>query len=136
MAEISGDWTGKPDTLWMSVNGNKDNDNCPLAGTENDCWISDSTHYVKVYTTGAARHNGIYGDKPSAYRLEPAKSGMHGVWLESDYVHIDGLQIKPPADTYGIKAPSGHNPRHQNLVNNRFDARINRKNRQKEKTVL
>lgn len=84
--EIGGDWTGVVDTAEAMI--------------ESDAfYTSDATRYIKIYTTGAARHNGIYGNKASAYKLEVVYStgslgcvgctdgDVCGLW-------IDGLQLK------------------------------------------
>ena len=78
VAQIEGDWTGQPETNFINI---KD-------------WTTDADYYIKIYTTGDARHNGVYGGNPKAYRLEPS-SLLWAVKIEEKYTKIDGLQIKP-----------------------------------------
>ena len=75
--EIDGDWSGGADTTAVTV----ENYNC------------DATRYINIYSKiGDARHNGIYGNKATAYRLEPLNAS--GVYLYScAFVYVNGLQI-------------------------------------------
>ena len=51
---------------------------------------TDATHYVKIYTTAAARHKGIWST--SYYMLNVANS-IAVTWTSVSNVWIDGLQI-------------------------------------------
>ncbi|VAW31870.1 hypothetical protein MNBD_CPR01-34 [hydrothermal vent metagenome] len=72
IAQIEGPWAN-PDTTPVVIDG----------------WKTDATHYIKIYTTGAARHSGKWDD--TKYRLEVG----HTTAIKSmeEYVRIDGLQI-------------------------------------------
>jgi hypothetical protein len=75
---ISGDWTGSPDTTAVSIDG---------------LTQSTSARYLHIYTTGDARHNGVYGGNAKAYRLEVSEAT--GVNCQTNpYIRIEGLQIQ------------------------------------------
>ncbi|MFC1701124.1 hypothetical protein ACFLZ0_03250, partial [Patescibacteria group bacterium] len=78
VAQIDGSWTAA-DTTAVTIDG----------------WTTDANHYIKVYTTATARHNGIYtgdGGKSTAYRL--AVANAQGIVYREAHVRIDGLQIE------------------------------------------
>jgi hypothetical protein len=74
---IQGDWTSSPDTTAVNIS----------------LITTDATRYLSIYTTGTARHDGFYGNKASAYRLET--SGVSSFVVDDvRNVRVDGLQIK------------------------------------------
>jgi hypothetical protein len=61
--------------------------------TISNTWVTNTDFYVNIFTTGAARHNGIWSD--TAYRIIDT-STSHGIWIalgSTKYAAIDGLQI-------------------------------------------
>lgn len=81
VGEIDGSWTSA-DTTAVTISG----------------WTTDATHYIKVYTTDTARHNGIYvgesGAKADTYRIELSNGANNVISIQENYVRIEGLQIK------------------------------------------
>ncbi|MFC1701122.1 hypothetical protein ACFLZ0_03240, partial [Patescibacteria group bacterium] len=78
IAQIDGSWSSA-DTTAVTIDG----------------WTTDATHYIKVYTTATARHNGIYtgdGGKSTAYRL--VLSNTKALDIREGNTRIDGLQIE------------------------------------------
>jgi len=74
--EIQGTWNN-PDDTPVTIDG----------------WTTDEEHYIRIYTTGAARHNGVWSD--SAYRLSvDSGAGVYLLEVLEDYTIIDGLQIE------------------------------------------
>jgi hypothetical protein len=72
VARIEGTWT-QADTTPLTLNG----------------WTTDADHYIKIYTVGAARHNGTPG---SGYRLQTTGSGPFSSNVA--YFRIEGLEIQ------------------------------------------
>ncbi|MCK5616969.1 hypothetical protein KAR91_84690, partial [Candidatus Pacearchaeota archaeon] len=71
-----------------------------------DGWTASATNYIKIYTSGSARHNGVWSD--TAYRIVLTDTMAINVY--ESYVTIDGLQISilGTANTqYGINLGSG-----------------------------
>lgn len=80
---IIGDWTGVDDSTAVTFDG-----------------VSMSVaNYVLARTIGEARHNGVYDDTGSFYRLKLANSSVLQIY--DDYVRIDGLQINKTASNAG-----------------------------------
>ncbi len=75
--EIDGDWTGVTDTTAVTIDG----------------WTTDEDHYIKVYTTTAARHDGKWNE--GKYRLEKTATanGDQALVIAEEYVRVFGLQI-------------------------------------------
>jgi hypothetical protein len=73
VAKIQGDWTGVTDTTPVIIDG----------------FITDSTRYIKIYTTPEARHNGKWDD--TKYKL--ITNGTQ-IRVQDPHVRIDGLQLK------------------------------------------
>jgi hypothetical protein len=73
VARIEGAWT-QPDTEPLSISD----------------WNTDATHYVRMYTTGEARHDGTPG---SGYRLEVSDSSSRPIYSNVAYLRIAGLEI-------------------------------------------
>jgi hypothetical protein len=74
---IQGDWTSATDTTAVGISS----------------ITTDATRYLSIYTTGDARHNGIYGNKATAYKHEITNDV--GILVdEIKYIRIDGLQMK------------------------------------------
>jgi hypothetical protein len=71
IARIEGNWT-QPDTTPLDLGG----------------WITDSAHYIHIYTTPEARHTGTPG---SGYRLQT--SGEGPIYSSVAYFRIQGLDI-------------------------------------------
>ncbi len=69
VAQIDGAWTN-PDTATLTIDG----------------WTTDATRYVRIYTTPAARHNGIWGN---GYRLQTTARNT----IMSSHVKLEGLAI-------------------------------------------
>ncbi len=91
-AKITGVWTAD-DSTQMILDG----------------WISSKGNYTKIYTDGAARHNGIW--VTTAHRLKPSSTTAHGFKLAAtgnDGCRIEGLQITvadvPTGVVWGISA--------------------------------
>jgi len=84
--EISGSWSS-PDTTGVTVSG----------------ITTDATRYVRIYTTGAARHAGVWNS--AKYQLAPPD-----VWPICNqgiqYLYVDGLQLGF-ADVSGVYAFGG-----------------------------
>jgi len=74
VAKIDGAWSSADDTA-VTIDG----------------WTTDADHYVHIYTTAAARHNGKWDE--SAYRIDDA-GGYDILTVNEDYAKLDGLQIK------------------------------------------
>jgi hypothetical protein len=72
--EISGTWSG-PDTTAANIIG----------------LTTDATRYLSIYTSGAARHAGVYS--ASKYLLQVTNAVALGVDTVQ-YVRIDGLQVE------------------------------------------
>jgi len=72
--EISGDWDGAPDTTQVSLGG----------------YTTTSVDYINIYTTGDARHKGVYD---TAYYILIVASG-DSMNISDSWWTIDGLQFK------------------------------------------
>jgi len=77
VAKIDGTWTS-PDTTPVTIDG----------------WTTDADHYIRIYTTETARHDGKWDE--SKYRLEVAGTeyGTKALYILEPFVKIEGLQIK------------------------------------------
>lgn len=91
VVQIDGTWTN-PDTSFINIDG----------------WNTDATHYIRIYTTSAARHDGKWNT--GKYRLEytTTNSWQAAILIEENNVRIEGLQIELTSgtthnDTAGIK---------------------------------
>src|SRR3989338_2405158 len=77
VAKIDGPWTAA-DTAGVIIGG----------------WTTDATHYIRIYTTPEARHNGKWDT--TKYRLELSTSsdgiGMNDVDVNN--IKIEGLQLQ------------------------------------------
>ncbi|HEY4500144.1 MAG TPA: LamG-like jellyroll fold domain-containing protein [Candidatus Paceibacterota bacterium] len=74
IAQIDGTWTN-PDSVMTSING----------------WTTDANHYIKIYTTAAARHSGTWGT--TKYRLATNDFWRSlGVYVSN--IILDGLQVE------------------------------------------
>jgi hypothetical protein len=73
VAKIDGAWTSADQTAF-DISG----------------WETDSDHYIKIYTTETARHNGKWD--VGKYRLDGTAGGAM-VDIYEDFVWIDGLQV-------------------------------------------
>ncbi|HDQ73770.1 MAG TPA: hypothetical protein ENN19_16990, partial [Chloroflexi bacterium] len=71
VARIEGAWT-QPDTQVLSIGG----------------WMTDAEHYIYIYTTAEARHNGTAG---TGYRLQT--SGSQPIYSTAAHLRIEGLEI-------------------------------------------
>lgn len=71
VAQIEGTWT-QADTTPLELSG----------------WTTDASHYIKIYTTNEARHNGTPG---SGYRLQT--TGDESIYSNVAYFRIEGLEI-------------------------------------------
>ncbi len=60
-----------------------------------DGWTTDANHYIKIYTTPEARHDGKWNT--NKYRLET--NNVDCITNYENYVRIDGLQIKLTTST-------------------------------------
>ena len=76
--EISGDWTGSPDTTKVFIHN----------------YTTTSDDYINIYTSGDARHDGT-AYKATAYKLSATTSASitGGIDVSDSYVTIDGLVI-------------------------------------------
>jgi len=75
VAKIDGTWTS-PDTTPVTIDG----------------WTTDADHYIRIYTTETARHNGKWDE--SKYRLEvDLSAGQAGLRIQEPHVRIEGIQI-------------------------------------------
>lgn len=88
---ISGDWTSAADTTPANATG----------------ITTDATRYLDIYTTGGARHSGVWSN--SAYRLEVTASYGIRFGTNTNGIHVTGLQIyintaSPAASMQGIYA--------------------------------
>ncbi|MBN1979785.1 MAG: right-handed parallel beta-helix repeat-containing protein [Anaerolineae bacterium] len=72
VARIEGAWT-QADTAPLNLSG----------------WTTDAEHYVRIYTTGEARHDGTPG---SGYRL--ATTGSRPISSYTAHFRIEGLEIR------------------------------------------
>jgi PKD repeat protein len=59
-----------------------------------DGWTTDSNYRIEIRTKGDARHKGVWDN--SAYRLEIIATANYQapIYIQDDYVLIDGLQIR------------------------------------------
>lgn len=73
VARIEGPWT-QPDVEPLNISG----------------WTTDAAHYVRIYTTGEARHDGTPG---SGYRLEISDPSSRPIYSSVAYLRIAGLEI-------------------------------------------
>ena len=74
IAQIQGDWTGVIDTTALTI----------------DSWTTTVADYIKVYTTAAARHNGVWDD--GKYNLK-LSDGDYIISPSVSNVKIIGLQM-------------------------------------------
>jgi hypothetical protein len=72
VARIEGTWT-QPDTTALNISG----------------WTTGPGNYIKIYTTGAARHDGTAG---SGYRLVISSSDT-AFYSQAAYLRVEGLEI-------------------------------------------
>ncbi len=72
VAQIEGNWISA-DTEAVFISG----------------WTTDSTRYIKIYTTAEARHNGVWNS--NRYRLENSSTVLY---INEENVRVDGLQIR------------------------------------------
>ncbi|MCG2690894.1 hypothetical protein L6249_02390 [Candidatus Parcubacteria bacterium] len=72
IAQIDGAWTS-PDTTAVTIAG----------------WTTSATNYIKIYTTTAARHSGVWDE--GKYRLQVLNT--HAVYVREEYVRVEGLQV-------------------------------------------
>ncbi len=83
--EIDGDWTGVTDTTAVTIDG----------------WTTDANHYIKVYTTTAARHSGVWDDTKYRLQLTATSSPYNGISIPTGtQVYIEGLQFSVNANGY------------------------------------
>lgn len=83
--EIDGDWSGGADTTAVTIHN----------------YTTDSTHYVNIYTTSTARHDGKWNT--GKYRLITTASS-NTLTIASNYVTINGLQIQLNVDVNNYHA--------------------------------
>jgi len=81
IAKIDGAWT-EADQTAVDITG----------------WETDSTHYIKIYTTAAARHDGKWDD--TKYRLET--NNNVALFGRQGNVRVEGLQVKTTSGGSGI----------------------------------
>jgi len=74
VAKIDGTWTS-PDTTAVTIDG----------------WTTDADHYIRIYTTETARHNGKWNT--SKYRLVN-NADSYALDVNEPYTKIEGLQIR------------------------------------------
>lgn len=74
VVRIEGTWT-LPDTQSLDIDG----------------WTTDDAHYIHIYTTTEARHDGTAG---SGYRLEPSDEPLFSTVA---HLRIEGLEISGPS---------------------------------------
>jgi len=55
-------------------------------------WVTDATHYIRIYTPVAERHDGKWNT--AGYRLEPDAQYVSVLDVRAPYTQIDGLQIR------------------------------------------
>jgi hypothetical protein len=72
VARIEGTWT-EPDTAPLDLSG----------------WVTDATHFIRIYTTPEARHHGVAG---TGYRLE-VTSVARPIYSTAAHLSIEGLEI-------------------------------------------
>ncbi|EKD25931.1 MAG: hypothetical protein ACD_79C01436G0001, partial [uncultured bacterium] len=72
VAKIEGTWTN-PDTTALTIDG----------------WVTDETHYIRIYTDTTARHEGIWDS--TKYRMEV--NGAQIIYVNESNVRIEGLQV-------------------------------------------
>jgi len=80
VAQIEGAWTSA-DTTAVTIDG----------------WTTSATNYIKIYTTGDARHAGVWDD--TKYRLS-ISSNSGTLVINSSNVKIEGLQIEISTGAY------------------------------------
>lgn len=73
VARIEGTWT-VPDTARLEISG----------------WVTDPAHYVRIYTDGGARHNGVPG---SGYRLAVTDPSGTPFYSNVAHLRVEGLEI-------------------------------------------
>ena len=90
VAEIDGEWT------------NPENNEVQITG-----WTTDADHYIKIYTTLQARHDGKWNKEK--YRLEYSdeSTSMRPLVVDENYTEIEGLQIGISGDTSSVSYSSG-----------------------------
>jgi hypothetical protein len=54
-----------------------------------DGFTTSSNYYINIYTTGDARHAGVWNN--SAYMVAPSDAAA--IYLREDYINLDGLQF-------------------------------------------
>jgi hypothetical protein len=103
VAKIDGAWSSADDTA-VTIDG----------------WTTDEDHYVHIYTTAAARHDGKWNE--SKYRSE-ISNGASNIKIREPHTRIIGLQIKTSTNTagdwqYGIctEDSAGYNIISHNIV--------------------
>jgi hypothetical protein len=65
-------------------------------------WTTESANYIQVITPESHRHEGSWDT--STYRFEITDSGDYAIWIEEDYLRLEGLQFRTPS----INANSSH----------------------------
>ncbi len=55
-------------------------------------WVTDATHYIRIYTPTAERHDGKWNT--AKYRLEPDARYASVLDVRVPYTQIDGLQVR------------------------------------------
>ncbi|MEX2285221.1 MAG: fibronectin type III domain-containing protein [Gemmatimonadota bacterium] len=76
-AQIDGSWSAA-DSALVSISG----------------WVTNATHYIRIFTTPAARHAGVWN--ATQYRLAPRPTSdvIPALLVDAGYIEIDGLQIE------------------------------------------
>jgi len=80
VSDISGTWSSADNTA-VTIDG----------------WTTSATNYIKIYTTGDARHAGVWDD--TKYRLS-ISSNSGTLVINSSNVKIEGLQIEISTGAY------------------------------------
>ncbi|MCX6765654.1 MAG: right-handed parallel beta-helix repeat-containing protein [Candidatus Moranbacteria bacterium] len=76
VAQIDGAWTSA-DATAVTIDG----------------WTTNSSNYIKIYTTTAARHDGKWNEGKYRLELDPGWSGTVLTSTTANYITITGIQI-------------------------------------------
>ncbi len=88
----TGDDLGASPIAVAKIDGSWSASDTPTSMLYIENWITDNDNFIKIYTTDAARHNGVWDY--TKYRLYCNDVGNGCIRIYADYIRLDGLQAK------------------------------------------
>jgi hypothetical protein len=89
VVEIGGNWTGTD-----------------IVDTNIDGWTTSRNNYIHIFTTGTARHSGIWSDNCYQLTISASAGSIAGIYVPEDNTKIEGIQFRllypNPNEAYGI----------------------------------